>query len=181
MRLEFDPFPEMTTERLILRALEDGDEAGLFRLRADEETARVLCREPYKTVDEARARIAFLRRDAENGLSVTWALESREAPGFMGYICLWNFSEEENKAEIGYELLPEFRGKGYMLEAAMAVAAYGIHRMGLSKITACPPKNNPRSINLLESLGFLPAGERSETGQNGQVMDLMIYELEVRD
>ncbi|MBK7227389.1 MAG: GNAT family N-acetyltransferase, partial [Ignavibacteriales bacterium] len=73
----------------------------------------------------------------------------------IGSICLWNLSREENKAEIGYELLPDFQGKGIAQEAMLAVLDCGFNIMLLNKIEAYTHKENSSSIKLLEKFTFV--------------------------
>lgn len=177
MLYPFEPFPELSTKNLTLSALKDTDTSGLFRLRSDSVTAEILCRMPHHSEKETAAHIDFLRQDMNNHQSITWVLSEKRSPDFLGSICLWNFSEKLNKAEIGYELLPEFRGHGYMREAASAVIDYGFKKMKLSYIEATPPKANPRSVHLLEKSGFIRDGERTVKGGNGNPLIMWYYRL----
>ena len=59
-----------------------------------------------------------------------------------------------DEPELGFAFLPEFRGKGFALEAAKALMAYGQDRLKLSKIVAAANPNNVSSIKLLEKLGM---------------------------
>ncbi len=174
----FDPFPEMFGARIWLRALDEGDREGLYRLRTDETVARLLCRRPYTEKKQADERLAFLREDTVKRKSITWAISPVGSMEFFGSVCLWSFSEEKNKAEIGYELLPEFRGRGYMQEAEALVASFGFGKMGLSYIDAYPPKDNALSIRLLEACKFRKTGESSEQGENGDTLHMWVYQLD---
>ena len=174
----FAPFPELFGVRVWLRALADDDCGGLYRLRADEAVAKLLCRAPFTSPQQAEQRIAFLREDIVKQKSITWVISPVGSREFLGSACLWSFSEEKNKAELGYELLPEFRGRGYMREAAMLVAEFGFGKMGLSYLDAYPPKDNAPSIRLLEACKFRKTGETSEQGPNGNTMHLWVYKLD---
>lgn len=56
--------------------------------------------------------------------------------------------------DLGYALLPEYFGKGYAIEATKAVLDYGLRTLGLNRIIAIVLHGNPRSIAILEKLGF---------------------------
>ena len=58
-------------------------------------------------------------------------------------------------AEIGYELHPDFQGKGLMQEAISTVTDYGFNKMNLKVITAFTHINNLRSTNVLLKNNFL--------------------------
>jgi ribosomal-protein-alanine N-acetyltransferase len=49
---------------------------------------------------------------------------------------LLNIRKAENRAEIGYELLPSFQGKGIMHEAISEVIEFGFQEMQLQTIEA---------------------------------------------
>jgi ribosomal-protein-alanine N-acetyltransferase len=55
---------------------------------------------------------------------------------FIGSICFWNITADEDCAEIGYDLLPLFHGQGIMQEATKAIIKYGFEGMKLNKIVA---------------------------------------------
>lgn len=56
--------------------------------------------------------------------------------------------------DIGYAFLPAFCAKGYALESATAVLAYGQKNLGFNRIVAVVNADNTRSIRLLEKVGF---------------------------
>ena len=56
--------------------------------------------------------------------------------------------------EIGYGMLPGFRGKGYALEAAKAIFNHAQNSFHIHKIVAIVNPNNIASIHLLEKLGL---------------------------
>jgi RimJ/RimL family protein N-acetyltransferase len=56
--------------------------------------------------------------------------------------------------EIGYGMLPAYRGKGYALEATRAVMHYAKNTLNISAIVAIVNPDNDKSIVLLEKLGL---------------------------
>ena len=56
--------------------------------------------------------------------------------------------------EIGYGLLPAYRGKGYAFEATEAIYNYAKNELKLEKIVAIVAPHNDKSIFLLERLGL---------------------------
>lgn len=80
----------------------------------------------------------------------------------VGTICLWNFSPENDSAEVGYELLPAFQGKGYMQEALAKVIEFGFEELALPALTACVHAENEASIRLLEKFDFERTGTHGE-------------------
>ena len=58
--------------------------------------------------------------------------------------------------DLGFALMPEFRGRGYCLEAATAVLQFGQQRFGLRRIVAIVQPDNERSVKVLLRLGMQP-------------------------
>ena len=56
--------------------------------------------------------------------------------------------------DIGFAFLPEYCGKGYAYEAAMATLLFGKKELGLTRIVSITEMSNTRSINLLKRLGL---------------------------
>ena len=56
---------------------------------------------------------------------------------------------------MGYELLPEFQGKGMMSEAVNFVLKFGFKDLNLGRIEAFTNRNNFDSIKLLQNLKFI--------------------------
>jgi [ribosomal protein S5]-alanine N-acetyltransferase len=55
-------------------------------------------------------------------------------------VVYWHIDWKRNSAEIGYELLPEYQGKGIMSEALEKVIGFGFANLGFETITAAPKK-----------------------------------------
>ncbi|ASV31099.1 GNAT family N-acetyltransferase [Maribacter cobaltidurans] len=60
--------------------------------------------------------------------------------------------------DIGFAMLPEFEGFGYMLEAASVVMEYGKNSLGFTKILAVTTEDNERSKKLLTKLNLEEIG-----------------------
>lgn len=80
--------------------------------------------------------------------------ETGEPIGMCGLIKRAGLSQPD----IGFAFLPEYEGKGYGFEAAMAVLADARDRLALPEVLAITMATNPRSIQLLLRLGMKAAG-----------------------
>jgi ribosomal-protein-alanine N-acetyltransferase len=150
----FSPFPELSTERLRLRQLTLGDEKEIFLLRSDAEVNRYLDRPRAETIEDAQQFIQTIRSGVQEDKWVYWAICLRTDAALIGSIGLWNISREHSKAEIGYELLPAWQGKGIMSEVLPSVLDFGFSRMKLRTIDAVLDPANTRSLKLLHTHGF---------------------------
>ena len=152
-------FSILTTERLILRQLEIQDEQEIFFLRSDERVNKWLVAPIAQSVEEAREFIKKINTGIIKNEWPYWAITLKNNNKLIGTICFWNISVEENKAEIGYVLHPDFQGQGIMHEAIHKVIEYGFEKMKLRSIEAILHPGNLKSIALLKRNGFLYAGE----------------------
>lgn len=149
------PFPQLESKRLILRQLNVSDLNEIFSIRSNAEISEFLDRPLYKDLDEAGKFITKINKGVKNKEWIYWALAPKHENKLIGTICLWKISENKNKAEIGFELLPEYQGKGLMQEALSEVLEYGFNTMGLNKIDGEVDPRNIKSIRLMLKNGFV--------------------------
>lgn len=150
----FTPFPILTTERLTLRQLSTDDGQNIFALRSDTEINKYLDRQASKTIEDAINFINKINDSIKKNDSIYWAITLTNSKIFVGTICLFDFSNEKNKCEIGYELLTNFQGQGIMKEAIRKVIDYAFQTMQLKKIEAFTHNGNQSSTKLLTKFDF---------------------------
>jgi ribosomal-protein-alanine N-acetyltransferase len=150
----FNPFPILTTERLILRKISPDDDQAIYLQRSSAIVNKYIARVPVADITEAQAWIERINNNVDAGLSVNWAITLKDSGEFIGLICLWKFSEDRTIAETGYELSPAHHGKGYMNEALQCVLDYGFTELNLTTITAYTHRENNNSLHLLKKNGF---------------------------
>ncbi|NDI35108.1 GNAT family N-acetyltransferase [Chengkuizengella sediminis] len=153
--INFTPFPDLSTERLKLRQLDIRDKNEIFALRSDEKVLEFQEREKLKSIDEALNFISKIKKGISNNEWVFWAITQKGDNKLVGGICLWNISKESSRADIGFELFPNYQGMGIMQEALTAVIEYGFKNMKLNSIVAFTHMNNSKSIKLLKRNNFI--------------------------
>ena len=126
------------------------DRYELMWLRSDERVNQYLERNKSVNIDDAIDFIARIEKLLAERKSHYWAIGLKENSTLIGTICLWNFVQEKDMAELGYELSPLYQGKGLMQEAVEEVIEYGFDTIGLKIITALTHPQNEPSIKLLE-------------------------------
>jgi [ribosomal protein S5]-alanine N-acetyltransferase len=147
-------FPTLTTQRLTLRQPLESDVQEIFLLRSNTIVNKYLDREPTETVEEALSFIRKVNDNFKNNAGVYWAITKTDNEKLVGTICLFNFSDEDKKCEIGYELLPDYQGQGIMNEALEKIIAFTFHTLGLQTIDAFTHKDNQSSTKLLQKFNF---------------------------
>ncbi len=174
--IKFTPFPELITDRLLLRKVEVSDWEQILFLRSDPTINKFIKRsEESKTKCKADALkfINMINQFIESDKSVLWGITILGSPVLVGSICLWNFSEDQLTAETGYDLSPKFQGKGLMSEALGSVLSFGFNKLNLTKIEAFTHNQNVSSISLLKKNGFALVDHKKDDGNS----DNFIFEI----
>ena len=154
LNLNYTPFPHITTERLLLRQLTADDTVDIAILRSDEIVNKYLDRKATTGIDEAKQFINKINTNINNNECFYWAITLKNNNSLIGTICYWNIVPEDDTAEIGYELLPGFQGKGIMQEALSAIIEFGFNGIKLQTILALLTADNEKSIKILEKNNF---------------------------
>jgi len=162
----FTPFPILATERLTLRQLVINDEREIFTLRSDSEINKYLDRQLSNTIDDARNFINKVNENINKNDSLYWAITLSDKNVLIGTICLFSFSDETDKCEIGYELLTNFQGQGIMTEALEKVIDFAFNTIKVQKIEAFFHIDNQSSIKLLEKFSFKDSNKPDKTDTN---------------
>ncbi|MDB5007627.1 MAG: N-acetyltransferase [Mucilaginibacter sp.] len=147
-------FQTLTTNRLILRDLKPGDVADLVALRSDKRVNKYLDRPKNTTDNEAKVFIKKIQAGINKGECFYWAVSLKNSDKLIGTICLWHIDKENESAELGYEMHPDFQGKGLMQEAVSTIIDFSFIILKFKKIIAFISPANERSLRLLEKNNF---------------------------
>ncbi|MBV8388895.1 MAG: GNAT family N-acetyltransferase [Mucilaginibacter sp.] len=165
----FPPFTNLITDRLVLRELQPSDAEQIFKMRSDARVNEFIDRLPTPNINESLKFINNILKFQSEEKGMMWAITLKNAPQLIGSIVYWHIVKENDKAEIGYEMLPEYYGQGIMREALQEVIRFGFETMQLKTIVAETRVDNLRSINLLQKCRF----EHTGLANDGY----LIYEL----
>lgn len=170
--INFTPFPILTTERLTLKQLTTDDQQDILALRSNPEINKYLDRQPGKTTEDAINFINKVNDNIQQNNSVYWAITLTKTKTFAGTICLFDFSNEKDSCEIGYELMTKFQGQGIMKEAIEKIIDYVFRTICFREIVALTHKDNQHSTKLLTKLNFTKSIETDKENP-----DLLIFTL----
>ena len=164
----------LRTERLLLREIRDSDAAFIFELVNDPDWLRFIGDKDVHSIQDARRYIAEgpCASYAQHGFGMYLAEFAAGGPPIG--ICGLVRRKALECADIGFALLPEFRGQGYAREAAAAVLEYSRAQLGMKKILGITLPRNAASIRLLERLGL--DYERTISSDTGAEL-LAVYAL----
>ena len=136
----------------------------IHKLRSDQETNALIDRENSKSIEDALLFIDRIKTGVSRNECIYWVICFQNSSDLVGTIGYFNFNLSAETAEIGYELLTEFRGQGIMNEVLPGIIQFGFEEMKLKWITAFTTEQNIGSVRLLEKFGFqLSASEYNNT------------------
>jgi len=144
----------LETERLNLRRLSIDDAGFILQLLNEPSFIRNIGDKGVQTVADARqyvlnGPVASYQR---YGFGL-YAVELKESGQTIG-ICGLVKRETLADVDIGFAFLPGYWSKGYAVESASAVKAYGLEALGLKRLVAITNPENAGSIRVLEKIGL---------------------------
>ncbi|MFS0882596.1 GNAT family N-acetyltransferase [Metabacillus niabensis] len=171
-------FPRLETDRLILREMTKEDAEGIFTCFSNEDVTRYYGQETLEKIEQAEKIVDFYSKSYSEKRGIRWGIERRGTKGIIGTIGFNAWLPKHKRAEIGYELHPDYWRNGYTLEAVLKVISYGFEKLDLTRIGAVVFIENKASNNLLEKVGFQKEGVlRDYMYQNGKAYDTYVYSL----
>lgn len=146
---------EIETKRLILREFREDDWLAMAAYWSDARYQRLY---PELVDSEGAVRDlvgTFLAGQVEQP-RVRWqlAVVSQEDDRLIGNCGIRVNEIELAEGNIGYELNPDYWGRGYATEAARAIVGFGFSELGLHRVCAECVADNTASAHVLEKLGM---------------------------
>lgn len=165
-----EKFPIITTERLYLREIRETDIDSVFGMFSREEVAEHYDCYPFKEKSQAE-RWVYGNIDANKKREIDsfrWAISLLDNPDvFIGSCGFHNVNSQFFSFEVGYDLHPDYWGKGIMKEALSSILSFCFTNdfpMAVNRVSAMTDLDSPRSISVLTGLGFKEEGVLKEYG-----------------
>jgi len=148
----------LQTPRLRLREFSMDDAALVLALLTDPDFIRNVSDRGVRTVEDARHYLTRgpLLSYMEYGVGL-WCVEhlpTQQAIGMCGLIHRPGLAD----VDVGYALLPAWRGMGFASEAASACVQYGLQQRHLQRIVAYVCADNLASRRVLQQAGLHDKG-----------------------
>jgi len=181
--MEFGEFPELETERLILRRMSLADAAFYFKHFSDSEIVELTAFDPPKDIDAAKQElIGFCIRPFKENKGIRWGIVLKDQSELIGTLGYFHWEKVSYRARVGYDLVAVYRRQGIMTEALGEVLRYGFEIMGLNRVEAHVDPRNVASIRLLQKLRFHQDGVlREYTYFHGRFIDDVYFSLLARE
>lgn len=151
-------FPDLETERFILRNMKEEDTPFIFHQFSDPRVTQYLMDEPpVSNMEEAQGIVDYYL-DAEGKNHNRWIIIRKTDGRPVGTCGFHKWDAAHLRAEIGYDLAADCWGQGIMSEVLRVVIDSGFERMKLNRIDAVVYIGNQRSIGVLKKMGFQQEG-----------------------
>jgi RimJ/RimL family protein N-acetyltransferase len=148
----------LETPRLRLRWFVAADADFLRALLNDPGWLANIGERNVRTLRQARTWIATRHTATYGGLGFGfWGVERKSDGALMG-MCGLIKRDTLMEADVGYALLPAFRGQGYASEAAAACVRYAQDVLGLPEVWGITSPTNAGSAAVLRQIGLKDAG-----------------------
>lgn len=148
----------INTERLIINEATEEDTEFFNRLLNSPTWLEFIGDRGVKTNEQALHYIQsnLIKSYTDNGYGL-YTISIKKTLDLIG-VCGFLKRDYLENPDIGFALLPDYAGKGYMLEATLAIIEYGKTQLGLDYLLAITTHNNTKSCNLLKKVGFETIG-----------------------
>lgn len=171
--------PSLETERLLLRKVTRQDLDDVFEFSSDPEVAHRMTWEKNDSKEETLSN--FLQPTLEgyqDGQSGVWAIVYKDSKKVIGTCSLVGWSNEHQKAEIGYVLNRKFWGAGIATEALQEVLSYSFGVLQLNRIEGGCDLDNIGSEKVMLKAGMTFEGVlRKNERIKGEFRDTKIFSI----
>ncbi|MFI9613810.1 GNAT family N-acetyltransferase [Streptomyces sp. NPDC052023] len=153
------PSISISTERLVLRPLDEDDVPALAEMMNDEQVvAWTDVRLPF-TEDSAHAWITgHVPAERARGRGVALAVTEFLTQRLVGVIQLTRTNWHVRATELSYVVAPWARGEGYASEAALATAQWLFHDLKFERIELRTAADNTASQQVAQKIGCISEG-----------------------
>ena len=161
MRVEqfFGPFPIIELGDIILREITSEDAESYLNYMGRKEMIGFLTKDHIpKNIDGATEEVKYWASLFPGKKSIYWAIALKDNNKMIGTAGFNVISYPNSRAEISYDLSPDYWGKGVMLKTIKAILQYSDYSLGLVRVQATVITDNDRSIKVLERTGFSREG-----------------------
>jgi ribosomal-protein-alanine N-acetyltransferase len=171
-------FINIETKRLLLKCVDQSDREFIFEeFQNDFINDYLYDEEPMTDIEQADDLIDFYNMKEPRNQN-RWVLINKLENKKMGTCGFHLWDRKKNIVELGFELMQQYNGKGYMAEAVEAIIEFARIKMKVNKIIAIVYIDNSKCKRLLERFGFIIV-DKEECIFRGSMYLHDIYELEL--
>lgn len=145
-------YPEIKTERLLLRPLDLSDLESMHEYASDKENTMYMCHLPRK-IDETAEFLSSVTKEWEKDMPTFYEF-AIELDGIqIGSISVY-LSDNRDSGDLGWILNKKYWHNGYATEAAMALKDFALNILQVKKLTVNCDCRNIASSRVMEKIGL---------------------------
>lgn len=170
-------FPDLQTHRLDLVEIKQEHLEDLFKLFGDPRVTEFYNIVTLKQESEAQKYLDWFSSRFAEKAGIRWGICLKGKSNIIGTVGFNNFTRQ-HRANLGYDLHPQFWKKGYITEALKAVIKFGFSELNINRIEAEVMPGNTESERVLTKLGFTKEGVlRNWMYWNDKHYDMTMFSL----
>ena len=150
----FYDMPKMETKHLLFRAIKRSDLDDIYEYSANPNTSKYLLWGPHQSISDTREFIEIVLSKYKSGEYNDWAIVYKETGKMIGTCGFTRIDTENNLAEIGYVLNPNFWGKGLATEAVEKVIEFAFNSLNINRVEAKFIFGNDASLAVMKKVGM---------------------------
>ena len=155
----FHQFPELDLGDIILREIELSDTQDYFDYMNRDEMESFLTKDNRpETLEKAEEEMKYWGNLFPSKRSIYWAIALKSTNQMIGTAGFNQISFPHARADISYDLSPDYWGKGIMLKSVKAILQFADQALEIIRVQATVITDNERSIKLLERCSFKQEG-----------------------
>lgn len=173
----FSSFPVIDLGDIILREIHVDDAQAYLDYTSNNQMSAFLTKENRpQNFDAAVEELTYWGGLFPSKRSIYWAIALKESNKMLGTVGFNMISFANSRAEISYDLDPNYWGKGIMLRSIKAILKFADYALEIVRIQATVIITNDRSIKVLERCGFEKEGylKKYEVVE-GELKDYYMY------
>jgi ribosomal-protein-alanine N-acetyltransferase len=172
----------LTTERLVIRDPLPTDINDWHRLLSDPKTMYYLPEIMTRSLDESRQNLETAIADVQNPnrTKFFFAIEDKASGVFIGTV---GYTVTQNTpvgrlVGMGYFILPEYHGQGYMTEAVRELLRFAFEDNGVYRVSTGCMTENRASERVMQKCGMIREAERKDfIWHDGRMKNRVEYRL----
>lgn len=176
----YKQFPQIITDKVILRKIEETDIDGLFEIYSNEKVFTYIPGDVKKNKATVQNMIGHFERDFHKKKEIFLGIFPAEASDeIVGVAEMFDYDDKVNMITIGYRINERYWGEGIATQTVRAMVDYLFNTIGINRIQAFVMPANERSQKVLLGNNFVKEGimRQSQYWKGRGVVDLVVFSL----
>ncbi len=170
-------YPQLETDRFYLKKIEREDQPFIFE-GLSHPMVIPYYGVRYYTLKATKSQMEFYEHIWKEQTGCWWKIVQKDTGKSVGACGMNFYNAMQEKAEIGYWLLPKYWKQGIMQEVLPEMINHLFATWKLKKIEAVIEEGNTASMQLTKKLGFKFEGNSTEKSvKEGRKINLLLFSL----